>query len=61
MEETIYVKFKVQFDFALEVWFSAQKNSLIEMVLLSTHNICFGLEIRKIFFRYALLTKVQRD
>ena len=25
----------------------AQKNRLIEMVLLSTHNICFGLEIRK--------------
>ena len=28
----------------------AQKNHLIEMVLLSTHNICFGLEIRKLFF-----------
>ena len=25
---------------------------------LSTHNICFGLEIRKLFFCYALLTKV---
>ena len=30
---------------------------LIEMVLLSTHNICFGCEIRKIIFGYALLTK----
>ena len=28
------------------------------MVLLSTHNICFGREIRKLNFRYALLTKV---
>ena len=27
----------------------AQKNSLIETVLLSTHNICFGWEIRKQF------------
>ena len=35
----------------------AQKNRLIEMVLLSTHNICFGLEIRKLLFGYALLTK----
>ena len=36
----------------------AQKNRLIEAVLLSTHNICFGSEIRKLFFRYTLLTKV---
>ena len=35
----------------------AQKNRLIETVLLSTHNICFGWEIRKILFRYTLLTK----
>ena len=35
----------------------AQKNCLNEMVLLSTHNICFGWEIRKLFFRHALLTK----
>ena len=28
----------------------AQKNRLIETVLLSTHNILFGLEMRKIFF-----------
>ena len=26
----------------------AQENRLIETVLLSTHNICFGLEIRKV-------------
>ena len=35
----------------------AQKNHLIETVLLSTHNICFGCEIRKLNFHYALLTK----
>ena len=28
----------------------AQKNRLIETVLLSTHNICFGREIRKFIF-----------
>ena len=38
----------------------AQKNRLIETVLLSTHNICFGWEIRKLNFRYTLLTKVMR-
>ena len=31
----------------------AQKNHLIEMVLLSTHNICFGWEIRKLVFNEA--------
>ena len=36
----------------------AQKNRLIETVLLSTHNICFGWEIRKLNFLYSLLTKV---
>ena len=35
----------------------AQKNGLIETVLLSTHNIHFGREVRKLFFCYALLTK----
>ena len=30
----------------------AQKNHLIETVLLSTNNICFGGEIRKLFFWY---------
>ena len=34
----------------------AQKNRLIETVLLSTHNICFGNEIRKIIFNYAHLS-----
>ena len=33
-------------------------NGLVEAVLLSAHNICFGREIRKIFFCYALLNKV---
>ena len=46
MDETIYVILMVLIDFALEVWFSyvlgAQKNHLIMMVLLSTHNKCFG-------------------
>ena len=35
----------------------AQKNCLIEKVLLSTHNICFGLEIRIKIFWYPFLTK----
>ena len=39
----------------------AQKNRLIETVLLSTHNICFGREIRKLNFCYALLTEVLND
>ena len=34
----------------------AQKNRLIEMVLLSTHNICFGLEMyKKINFQLCTL------
>ena len=36
----------------------AQKNRLIETVLLSTHNICFGWEIRTFIFWYTLLSKV---
>ena len=32
------------------MFLGAQKNRLIETVLLSTHNICFGLEIRKLIF-----------
>ena len=35
----------------------AQKNQLTETVPLSTHNICFGWEIRKLIFRYKCLTK----
>ena len=30
-----------------------------ESVLLSAHNICFGLEMRKLVFRYILLTSKQ--
>ena len=32
----------------------AQKSHLIETVLMSTHNICYGTEIREIIFRYTL-------
>ena len=32
---------------SLNMCFGAQKNLLIETVLLSTHNICFGWEIQK--------------
>ena len=35
----------------------AQKNRLIETVLLSTHNICFGREIRQLTFCCAVLSK----
>ena len=41
---------------SLNMCFGAQKNRLNETVLLSTHNICFGREIRKIIFSYALLS-----
>ena len=34
----------------------AQKDRLIKTVRLSTHNICFDKEIRKIIFSYALLS-----
>ena len=33
------------------------KNRLIETVPLSTHNICFGWQIRKIILNYALLSR----
>ena len=36
----------------------AQKKCLIQTLLLSTHTICFGSEIKKLAFRYTLLTKV---
>ena len=32
-----------------------QKNNLIETVLLSTHSICFGSEIRKLIINYTLI------
>ena len=34
----------------------AQKNRLIETVLLSTHNICFGREVSQIIVNYSSLT-----
>ena len=34
----------------------AQKNRLIETVLLSIHNVCFRWEIEEICFQYALLS-----
>ena len=37
--------------------FVAQKNGLIETVLLSAHNICFHWEIRKLTLSYAFLNK----
>ena len=39
------------------MFLDAQKNLLIETVLLSIHNICFCREIRKLMFWYVLLTK----
>ena len=39
----------------------AQKNCLIEIVLLSTHNICFGWEIRKIIFSMQVVTTVNSE
>ena len=44
--------------YALADVLGAQKNRLIETVLLSTHNIWFGWEIKKIFFCYTPLTRV---
>ena len=35
---------------------SAQKNRLTEMVLLITHSICFGCEIKIILFNHILLS-----
>ena len=34
------------------MFWGAQKNRFNETVLLSTHNICFGREIRKFIFDY---------
>ena len=46
---------------SFNICFGCSKNHLIEMVLLSTHNICFGWEIRKLNFRYTLITKVLKE
>ena len=55
----IYIGQDTQF-FSIKMWIfpnpsvwtvmDAQKNHLIETVLLNTHNICFGWEIRKLIF-----------
>ena len=42
---------------SFNICLGAQKNHLIETVLLSTHNM-FWLRNKKISFRYALLTRV---
>ena len=34
----------------------AQKNRLIEMVLWSTHNLCFGWEPRKLIYTFSILS-----
>ena len=44
------------FTMIFSIFWGAQKNRLIETVYLSTHNICFGWNIRKLLFCYALLT-----
>ena len=40
----------------LSLCLGAQKNRLTEAVLLSTQNLCFGWEIKKIVFQYPLLS-----
>ena len=39
------------------ICFGCSEDRLTETVLLSTHNICIGWELRKLFFCYALLTE----
>ena len=54
-----YFKNKVALIFlaiSLDICLSAQKNRLAKTVLLSTHNIFFGLEIRKFMYNYAFLS-----
>ena len=43
------------------IHFGAQMNHRIEMVLLSTHNICFGLEIRKVVYKIEGLNNAQAE
>ena len=51
------VKFKLFYYLSIETCvLGAQKNRLIETGPLSTHNICFGWEIKKIDFHYTLLS-----
>ena len=40
------------------IYLDAQKNHLIEMVLLSTHNICLGGEIRTVCFYFILSSEI---
>ena len=42
--------------FVLTYVLGSQKNRLIEMVLLSTHNTCIGCKVRKLFFDYSFLS-----
>ena len=44
-------KIVIIFPINLNMRFSAQKKCLFETVLLSTHNICFGCEIKKNSFQ----------
>ena len=50
-QETVNISLSV----SLNICLGAQKNHLIETVLLSTHNICFDQEIRKLIINYALI------
>ena len=59
MKKKVSVKLLIfSYPWFLAYVLGAQKNRLIEPVLLSTHNICFDRVIRKLFFCwYALLSK----
>ena len=50
-----------RFPSALTYVLGAQKNRLIEMVLLSTHNIPFGLEIIKLRILNSLIEKIKEQ
>ena len=51
-----FIFFTNQFKHVFWDKLGAQKNRLIETVLLCTQNICFGWEIRKTIFKYTLLS-----
>ena len=42
VEPQVYINKQNQRKLSLSIGFGTQKNRLIETVLLSTHNICFG-------------------
>ena len=48
MDETIYVIFKVQFDFALEVWFSIERHPLYARFYVFV--VCGFFFLRIVFF-----------